>query len=60
MAGMNPKKLTSAPEGFEYYRVCDRDGVCRVVRGSKQALNLTVDSSDARATTSQFRGPEWP
>ena len=45
MAGMNPTKLTSAPEGFEYYRVCDRDGVCRVVRGSKQALNLTVDSS---------------
>ena len=22
-------KLTTAPEGFEYYRVCDQEGVCK-------------------------------
>ena len=35
-----PIKLTSAPEGFEYYRVCDPEGVCHVVRGKQQALRL--------------------
>ena len=30
-----PVKLTSAPEGFEYYRICDPEGVCHVVRGMK-------------------------
>ena len=29
---MRATKLTTAPQGFEYYRVCDKEGVCRVVR----------------------------
>ena len=40
-------KLTSAPTGFEYYRVCDRDGVCRVVRGSRDAQHLVDIATDA-------------
>ena len=39
-------KLTTAPEGFEYYRVCDRgSGVCHVVRGMWAAQHLEEDSS---------------
>ena len=35
-----PIKLTSAPEGFEYYRVCDLEGVCHVVRGMHKVQRL--------------------
>jgi len=35
-----PIKLTSAPEGFEYYRVCDPEGVCHVVRGMHKVQRL--------------------
>ena len=38
-----PIKLTSAPEGFEYYRVCDPEGVCQVVRGKQQAQRLIAE-----------------
>ena len=40
MNEMRPTKLTSAPEGFEYYRVCDHDGVCHVVRGMPEVQRL--------------------
>ena len=32
MKKMTPVRITNAPEGFEYYKVCDPQGVCRVVR----------------------------
>ncbi len=37
---MRPTKLTNAPEGFEYYRVCDKEGVCHVVRGMREVQRL--------------------
>ena len=37
---MTPTKLTNAPEGFEYYRVCDQEGVCHVVRGMQEVQRL--------------------
>jgi hypothetical protein len=40
MNEMKPTKLTSAPDGFEYYRVCDQEGVCHVVRGMLEVLRL--------------------
>ena len=57
---MKPTKLTSAPEGFEYYRVCDRYGVCRVVRGSQKAHNLVDGIESVAAMRTSLRGPEWP
>ena len=33
---MTPTKLTNEPEGFKYYRVCDQEGVCHVVRGHRK------------------------
>ena len=35
MNEMTPTKLTNAPEGFEYYRVCDQEGVCHVVGNTR-------------------------
>ena len=40
MNEMIPTKLTNAPEGFEYYRVCDQEGVCHVVRGMQEVQRL--------------------
>ena len=40
MNEMSPTKLTNAPEGFEYYRVCDQEGVCHVVRGMQEVRRL--------------------
>ena len=40
MNEMSPTKLTNAPEGFEYYRVCDQEGVCHVVRGMQDVRRL--------------------
>ena len=40
MDEMTPTKLTNAPEGFEYYRVCDQEGVCHVVRGMQEVRRL--------------------
>ena len=42
-------QLTNAPEGFEYYRVCDREGVCRVVRGMWAAKHLIEDMPELTA-----------
>ena len=43
-------RLTTAPEGFEYYRVCDQEGVCQVVRGMWAAQHLTEDIRELSAT----------
>jgi len=57
---MVPIRLTNAPEGFEYYRVCDPAGVCHVVRGlqkvqqlisAKPELTVTKLTSDLRDET---------
>ena len=47
-------KLTTAPEGFEYYRVCDREGVCHVVRGMWAAQHLEEDSSVLTAKRTKY------
>ena len=41
---MRATKLTTAPQGFEYYRVCDQEGVCRVVRGMWAAQHLVEET----------------
>mgnify|MGYP001167810545 CR=1 FL=1 len=30
---MSPVRITNGPQGFEYYKVCDPSGICRVARG---------------------------
>ena len=40
MNEMSPTKLTNAPEGFAYYRVCDQEGVCHVVRAMQDVRRL--------------------
>ena len=47
---MRPIKLTSAPEGFEYYRVCDQKGVCHVVRGMQEVQRLMEETPGLTAT----------
>ena len=42
MNEIKPTKLTNAPDGFEYYRVCDQEGVCHVVRGM-QAVRRRIE-----------------
>ena len=50
MNEMRPTKLTSAPEGFEYYRVCDQEGVCHVVRGIQEVQRLLQKRPDLTVT----------
>lgn len=56
---MNAIKLTTAPQGFEYYRVCDQEGVCRVVRGQWAVQHLVEHSPGLRASTSKLDPVEW-
>ena len=51
---MRPTKITTAPEGFEYYRVCDQEGVCRVVRGMRAAQHLVEDFPELTATKTKL------
>jgi len=51
-------KLTTAPEGFEYYRVCDREGVCHVVGGMWAAQHLEEDSSVLTAKRTKY-SDDW-
>ena len=51
-------KLTSAPEGFEYDRVCDREGICQVVRGMWAAQHLTEDIRELSATKTKY-SEDW-
>ena len=47
---MSPIKLTNAPEGFEYYKVCDPKGICRVVRGLEEAQRIMKETPGLTAT----------
>ena len=59
MHAMKATKLTSAPQGFEYYRVCDQEGVCRVVRGMWAAKELIEDRPELTATKTKLYPAEW-
>ena len=56
---MRATKLTTAPQGFEYYRVCDQEGVCRVVRGMWAAQHLLEDTPGLSATKTRLYPTEW-
>ena len=51
-------KLTTAPEGFELYRVCDREGVCHEVRGMWAAQHLIEATAELTATKTKYSA-EW-
>ena len=51
-------RLTTAPEGFEYYRVCDQEGVCQVVRGMWAEQRLTEDIRELSATKTKY-SDDW-
>ena len=53
---MKAIKLTTAPTGFEYYRVCSRDGICRVVRGAEAAQNFTEELPSHSKHYAAFQG----
>ena len=59
MNEMSPTKLTNAPEGFEYYRVCDQEGVCRVVRDVWAAQHLMEDMPHLTATKTKLFPVDW-
>ena len=59
MQSMKATKLTAAPQGFEYYRVCDQEGVCRVVRGMLAAKELIEDRPDLTATRTKLYPADW-
>ena len=56
---MRETKLTTTPQSFEYYKVCDQEGVCRVVRGMWAAQHLIEDNSDLSATKTRLYPAEW-
>ena len=56
---MTATKLTTAPEGFEYYGVCDQEGVCRVVRGMWAAQHLIEVTPSLSATKTRLYPAEW-
>ena len=59
MHSMKAIKLTTAPQGFEYYRVCDQEGVCRVVRGMWAAQHLIEVNPELTATKTKLYPAEW-
>ena len=56
---MKATRLTTAPQGFEYYRVSDQEGVCRVVRGMWAAQHLIEDTPELTATKTQLFPADW-
>ena len=40
---METTKLTTTPQGIEFYKVCDQEGVCHEVRGISAAQHPTED-----------------
>ena len=56
---MKATKLTTAPQGFEYYRVCDQQGVCRVVRGMWAAKELIEEIPERTATRTKLYPVDW-
>ena len=59
MQSMKATKLTAAPQGFEYYRVCDQQGVCRVVRGMWAAKELIEEIPELTATRTKLYPADW-
>ena len=59
MQSMKATKLTAAPQGFEYYRVCDQEGVCRVVRGMWAAKELIKVKPELTATRTKLYPADW-
>ena len=59
MQSMKATKLTAAPQGFEYYRVCDQQGVCRVVRGMWAAKELIEEVPELTATRTKLYPVDW-
>ena len=51
-------KLTTAPEGLELYRVCDREGVCHEVKGMWAAEHLAEDIAVMTAKRTQY-SDDW-
>ena len=51
-------KLSTAPEGFELYRVCDREGVCHEVKGMWAAEHLAEDNAVMTAKRTQY-SDDW-
>ena len=47
---MCPVRITNAPPGFEYYKVCDPQGVCRIARGIEEAQRIMEETSGLSAT----------
>lgn len=56
---MRATKLTSAPHGFEYYRVCDSSGVCRVVRGRWAAQHMSSQAHEPHPEKTVIKQMEW-
>ena len=56
---MRPTKLTSAPDGFEYYRICDELGNCRVVRGVDAVQHLVDDVPRLTTKKTRLFSPGW-
>ena len=55
---MEATKVTTTPQGFEYYRVCDREGVCHEVRGMWAAQHLIEATAELTATKTKYSA-EW-
>ncbi len=47
---MSPVRITNAPQGFEYYKVCDPQGVCRVARGWEEAMRIMKETAGLNAS----------
>ena len=45
-----PIKLTSAPSGIAYFRICDPEGVCHVVRGMQKVQRLIAEMPELIVT----------
>ena len=56
---MRATKLTTASQGFEYYRVCDQEGVCRVVRGMWEAQQLIEDVPHLTPAKTKIYPADW-
>ena len=56
---MEVTELTKATEGFAYYRVCDPEGICRVVRGALAAQRLVEDMPNLSATKTTLYPVDW-
>ena len=56
---MKATELTKPTEGFAYYRVCDPEGICRVVRGALAAQRLVEDMPYLSATKTTLYPVDW-